>query len=76
MSRAQAKKRISLDDFKESMKGVYSTSIGAGTLDESPHAYKDTEEIKSLISQTCDILYIMPARINLKATTSDGSNDD
>ena len=76
MSRAQAKKRISLDEFKESMKDVYSTSVGKETLDESPQAYKDTEEIKSLITQTCDILYIMPARINLKATSSDGSNDD
>ena len=76
MSRAQAKKRISLEEFTESMKGIYSTSVGRGTLDESPQAYKDTEEIKGLISETCEILYMMPAKINLKAMTSDGSDDD
>lgn len=35
MSRAAAKEFIDLDEFKETMKGIYSTSVGTGTIDES-----------------------------------------
>ena len=41
LSRADAKELIDLDEYRESMKGVYSTSVGTGTIDESPMAYKD-----------------------------------
>lgn len=36
MSRSQAKDRVNLDDFEESMKGIYSTSVCESTIDESP----------------------------------------
>lgn len=67
MSRSQAKREVSMSDFKESMKGVYSTTVCEGTLDESPQAYKDTQEIKDLITETCDILYVVKSKINIKA---------
>ena len=35
--------------------------------DEAPMAYKDTEEIKSIITDTVDILYCMKPKINIKA---------
>lgn len=35
MSRSQAKKSISLEDYKESMKNVWTTSVTRGTIDES-----------------------------------------
>ena len=41
LSRSEAKELIDLDEFRESMKGIYSTSVGTGTIDESPMAYKD-----------------------------------
>lgn len=72
MSRNAARKNISMDEYRDAMEGIYSTCISRGTLDESPQAYKDTEEIKSLIAETCDILYVMPTKINLKA----GAGDD
>ena len=68
MSRSAAKKNVSLDEFKESLAGIYSTSVCAGTLDESPMAYKDTDEIKSLITETCDIKFMMKPKINIKST--------
>jgi RNA-splicing ligase RtcB len=68
MSRSAAKKNVSLDEFKESMEGIYSTSVCSGTLDESPMAYKDTNEIANLITETCDIKYMMKPKINIKST--------
>lgn len=67
MSRSAAKKNISLDAFKASMKGIYSTTVNTSTIDEAPMAYKDTDEIKELIQQTCKIKYMLKPRINIKA---------
>lgn len=70
MSRADAKALIDLDEFKESMKDVYSTSVGTGTIDESPMAYKDPKEILRLIEDTVEVDYFIKPVINLKATNS------
>lgn len=67
LSRGQAKKLINVDDFKKSMEGIYSTCIGYETLDESPMAYKDTDTIIDLISETCDIIDVVKPIINIKA---------
>lgn len=66
MSRARAKKELSVEEFKRQMEGIVSTSVGAGTIDEAPNAYKDTELIKSLIGDTVEILHIIKPLINLK----------
>ena len=50
------------------MKGVYSTTVCTGTIDESPMAYKPMEEIVRLIEPTVDILYFVRPKINIKAT--------
>ena len=70
LSRADAKELIALDEFKESMKGIYSTSVGTGTIDESPMAYKDPKEILRLIEDTVEVEYFIRPVINLKATNS------
>ena len=67
MSRSKAKANVSMDEFKESMKNVYSTTVCKGTIDESPMAYKDTTEIKDLIQETCKIKFMMIPKINIKA---------
>jgi len=67
MSRSKAKQNISMKEFEESMKNVYSTTVCQGTLDESPMAYKDTTEIKDLIQETCKIKFMMIPKINIKA---------
>ncbi len=74
LSRADAMKLIGLDEFRESMKGIYSTSVGKGTLDESPMAYKDTKEILRLIEDTVEVEYFIRPVINLKAADSCGSS--
>ena len=70
LSRADAKELIDLDEYRESMKGIYSTSVGTGTIDESPMAYKDPKEILRLIEDTVEVEYFIRPVINLKATNS------
>lgn len=66
MSRAQAKKNIEVENFKQSMSGIFSTSVGEGTLDEAPDAYKPMEEIVSLIEPTVKILSLVKPKLNIK----------
>ena len=67
ISRHQAKKILSLSDFKESMKGIYSTSICQSTIDESPFVYKSIEDIIPNILPTVDIVKIIKPIYNYKA---------
>lgn len=66
-SRTAAKEQLSMDEFRERMSDVYSTSVCESTLDESPMAYKPTEEIRSLIEPTVEVLDVIKPVINLKA---------
>lgn len=66
LSRAQARKQVSVDEFKETMSGIFSTSIGEGTLDESPQAYKPMEKILSLIEPTVELIAMVKPRLNIK----------
>ena len=43
---------FTVSTFKESMKGVYTTSANSGTFDECPMVYKPMEEIVSQIQGT------------------------
>ncbi len=70
LSRGKAKSQISLDDFKKSMEGIYSTTISYNTLDESPMAYKDANTILDLIQDTCEVLYVVKPLINIKSDES------
>ena len=67
MSRSKAKQNISMKDFEKTMEGVYSTTVCKATLDESPMAYKNTTEIKNLITETCKVKFMMIPKINIKA---------
>ena len=67
MSRTKAKESIDLEDYKEAMKGVYTTSVGHGTLDEAPMAYKSLEDIIDVIWESVDIIDIMKPVYNFKA---------
>ena len=66
MSRAQARKNIILEDFEKSMSGIFSTSVCSGTLDESPMAYKPTEEILELIKPTVEVVSFVRPKLNIK----------
>ena len=66
-SRSQAKCCLSMEQYKESMKDVYSTCVSTKTLDESPMAYKPGEEIEQLIKDTCLIVDHLVPKYNFKA---------
>ncbi len=68
LSRRRAKESINLDDFKDSMSGIYSSCISESTLDESPMAYKDMDLILDNISETVDIDFMVKPIYNFKAT--------
>jgi len=68
LSRAQAYEQIKMEDFEESMKGIYSESVNDFTRDESPMVYKPTEEIISNISDTVSIDTIIRPIFNFKAS--------
>lgn len=67
MSRGQAKREISLEDYTASMEGIYTTCVNQGTLDESPMAYKPMEEIIANIGDTVEIVDVVKPVYNFKA---------
>lgn len=67
MSRSEAKISLSLDDYKKSMSGIYSTCVEMDTIDESPMAYKDASVIKGAIQDTASILETVKPVLNIKA---------
>lgn len=66
LKRSEAKELIGLAEYEESMKGIYTTSVCRSTIDESPMAYKDPEEILRLIEPTVEVLYFIRPVINMK----------
>lgn len=67
MSRSKAKETVSLEEFSQSMEGIYTTSVNASTLDESPMVYKPMDEIVANIEDTVEILKIIKPIYNFKA---------
>lgn len=67
LSRSKAKEVIDIEEFKDTMSGIYSTSIGLSTLDEAPEAYKPMNDIISNISDTVDIVHHLKPIYNFKA---------
>jgi RNA-splicing ligase RtcB len=67
MSRAKAKQTLDMDEYRESMKGIYTTSVTPETLDEAPMAYKSLEDIIDVVRDSVDIIEIMKPVYNFKA---------
>ena len=67
MSRAQAYRTISLDDYARSMQGIYSETVTEETKDESPMVYKPMEEIVANVRETVDIVNVIKPVFNYKA---------
>lgn len=67
MSRTKAKESLSLDEYKETMSGVYTTSVNEATLDEAPMAYKRLEDIIDVIKESVDVIDVMKPIYNFKA---------
>lgn len=67
MSRHDAHQTITLEQFQASMEGIYTTSVCAETIDESPMAYKPMQEIVECIQPTVEIQKIIKPIYNFKA---------
>jgi tRNA-splicing ligase RtcB len=67
MSRTTAKETLSMEEFKSTMKDVYSTSVHASTIDEAPMAYKPMQMIIDNIGDTVDIVATIKPVYNFKA---------
>lgn len=67
MSRSKAKAELNMEDFKNSMKGIYTTSVNTDTIDEAPMAYKPMESIINSIGETVSIIKQIKPLYNFKA---------
>ncbi len=67
MSRSKAKESFTVSEYKKQMKGIYTTSVNAQTLDECPMAYKSIDDIIDNIAETVEINDIIKPLYNFKA---------
>ena len=67
MSRKQARERISMDEYKKSMKNIYTTSVNEFTIDEAPFVYKTLDEILNHIGDTVEVERIIKPVYNFKS---------
>ena len=68
MSRAMAKSTLSLEAYKNSMEGIYTTSVNEGTIDEAPMAYKSLNDIMDAVQDAVDIVTVIRPVYNFKAS--------
>ena len=68
LSRKKAKNTLSLDEYKKTMEGVYTTSVNEKTLDEAPMAYKSLSDIIDVIKESVDVIDVMKPIYNFKAS--------
>jgi len=67
MSRRQAARTLTMEEFEASMQGIYTSCVTEGTLDESPMAYKSMDEIMAHIGPTAEITEVIRPVYNFKA---------
>lgn len=67
LSRSAAKSSLSVEEFRCKMAGIHTWSVGEGTLDESPMAYKPAKDIVELVADTLDNLQTTYPVYNFKA---------
>ena len=68
MSRTKAKEALSLDEYRNEMAGVYTTSVNENTIDEAPMAYKSLDDIINVIRESVDVIDVMRPIYNFKAS--------
>ena len=57
-----------MEEYRASMKDIWSTSVCEATIDESPMAYKPMESIIENVKDTVDILSVIKPVYNFKAS--------
>ena len=61
------KSRYTVSAFKNEMKGIYCSCIGADTLDEAPFAYRAMEKLLGNIEDTVEVTRRLKPIYNFKA---------
>lgn len=67
MSRAKARKELSMEEFKAEMSGIWSSTVNLDTIDEAPMAYKTMDDIVANIGPTAEIVKVIKPIYNFKA---------
>ena len=67
MSRSKAKETLKMEDFKNAMKDIYTTSVCVSTIDEAPMAYKSADEILENIKENAEVISVIKPIYNFKA---------
>ncbi len=68
MSRKAAREVLNLEEYRQAMEGIYTTSVNKNTIDEAPMAYKALSDIIEVIKESVDIIDIMKPVYNFKAS--------
>lgn len=68
MSRSNAFRSLSMDEYQKEMEGIYTTSVNENTLDEAPMAYKSLEDIIGVIEESVDVIEVLKPIYNFKAS--------
>ena len=66
-SRNEVKRRFNVEEYRQKMQGIYTTTVNEDTLDECPMAYKNKEEIMKNIEPTAEILKVIKPIYNFKS---------
>lgn len=67
MSRSAAFEKLTMEEYQKEMTGIYTTCVNTSTLDESPMAYKNMDEIVANIEPTAEIIAHIKPIYNFKA---------
>ena len=65
MSRGEAKRRFSLKDHREAVKGV-ECRTDAGVIDETPMAYKDIDAVMAAQSDLVEVVHTLKQVVCVK----------
>ena len=68
MSRAGARQRLTMEEYRKEMEGIYTTSVNEDTLDEAPMAYKSLSDIIDVIGESVDVIEVLKPIYNFKAS--------
>ncbi|MEE1076270.1 MAG: RtcB family protein [Acutalibacteraceae bacterium] len=67
MSRTVAFEKLTMEEYEKQMAGIYTTCVNTATLDESPMAYKNMDDIVANIEPTAKIIAHIKPIYNFKA---------
>ena len=65
--RSEVKNFCTVNGFKKEMRGIHSTCIHAGTLDESPAAYRTMDAIREAVTETVTVTGVIRPLYSFKA---------